>query len=250
MRHRLGNSGTDDTGAVDEDPGRPKTVLQKLFTRDLDLWLRRVNHYLVGPLFAGRWGKQTQVEPGDPPVHGESEESLGYEPSSWLILRLAFWGRRPGMDDVFIDIGSGKGRVVLQAARFRFRRVIGLERSERLTEIARANLDRNSRRLTCQHVELLTADIRDFEMPDDVSVVFCFNSVKGALFQVLLDRISSLADRRGRTILFIYYHPTEVEAMERSSQARLVKSIRPFPATHAYRLNLYEIAPFRTTPAG
>lgn len=59
-----------------------------------------------------------------------------YEPSGWLDLRRAM---RPGEvrgADVFLDLGSGKGRVVLAAARFRFRRVIGNELSEELSAVA------------------------------------------------------------------------------------------------------------------
>ena len=50
-----------------------------------------------------------------------------YEPSSWLPLR---WGLRrvhPGPDDVLVDFGCGKGRVICEAARRPFARVIGVE---------------------------------------------------------------------------------------------------------------------------
>ena len=43
-------------------------------------------------------------------------------------------------DDVFIDLGSGMGRMVLEAARYPFKRVIGVELVEQLHDLARANL--------------------------------------------------------------------------------------------------------------
>lgn len=41
---------------------------------------------------------------------------------------------------MFLDLGSGKGRMVLSAARFPFRRIIGVELSNDLTAIARRNV--------------------------------------------------------------------------------------------------------------
>src|SRR4051794_24937223 len=54
-------------------------------------------------------------------------ERVRYEPTSWIDLRRIF--RTCGVDqrDVFLDYGSGKGRVLLAAARQRFTRVIGVE---------------------------------------------------------------------------------------------------------------------------
>jgi len=59
-------------------------------------------------------------------------EREGYEGSGWLDLRRML---RPGEvkpGDVFLDLGSGKGRVLMLAARYPFARVIGVEVSETL----------------------------------------------------------------------------------------------------------------------
>ena len=61
-------------------------------------------------------------------------------------------------DDVFLDLGSGKGRVVLEAARRPFRRVIGVEISPELNAIAARNLEASRRRLRAQDVRFITAD--------------------------------------------------------------------------------------------
>ena len=42
--------------------------------------------------------------------------------------------------DVFLDLGAGKGRMLLAASRYPFRRVIGVELSDRLAAIARSNV--------------------------------------------------------------------------------------------------------------
>jgi hypothetical protein len=49
----------------------------------------------------------------------------------------------------FIDLGSGMGRVVLMAAELPFARVVGVEFSQKLHEIAKDNLARISALSTC-----------------------------------------------------------------------------------------------------
>jgi hypothetical protein len=96
---------------------------------------------------------------------------VSYTPSHWLNLPRVLPRGEVTPHDVFIDFGSGKGRVVYQAARrYPFRRVIGVEVSEQLNAMARANIERNRRHLRCQDVELVTCDVFDYKIPDDVTV--------------------------------------------------------------------------------
>ena len=69
-------------------------------------------------------------------------ERVYYSPANWGTLRRALPAHEVCADDVFVDLGSGKARMVLEAAaRFPFRKVIGVELTAELTEVARANLD-------------------------------------------------------------------------------------------------------------
>jgi tRNA1(Val) A37 N6-methylase TrmN6 len=61
--------------------------------------------------------------------------------------------------DVFVDFGSGKWRAIFWAARYPFRRVIGVELSAQLNALARRNINRNRHRLTCRDIHLVTADV-------------------------------------------------------------------------------------------
>lgn len=216
-----------------------QTVLRKLLTRDLDVWQGRVRNQVINRWFAAKWGRHTDSAEQD-------QYRFLYEPASWLILRIALRGLPPVRGDAFIDIGCGKGRVLLQAATYPFRRVIGLDRSEHMLEVAARALDRNRGRLVCHRVELINADIRDYEIPIDVGVVFTF-PWEGALGDVILDKVTALADARGAPVLFIYYLPREHDVVDQSGRARLIKSVPSFPITHAYPLNVYEISPVGAT---
>jgi predicted RNA methylase len=140
---------------------------------------------------------------GDVYAYGGSQPHL-YRGSSWLVLREMFANLEVAEDDVFIDIGSGMGRVLFMAARRPFRRVMGVELDEQLNEIARQNIERNRHRLQCQDVEIVTADVLDWEIPDDVTIAYIYRPFRTEVFEHILDRLLESIDRRPRQVRFIY----------------------------------------------
>src|SRR5947199_8350478 len=98
-----------------------------------------------------------------------------YIASNWRNLRVVFRGQRIAVDDVFLDLGSGMGRMVLEAARLPFRRVIGVELAEDLHRIAEANVASYRGRLKCRNIELVHSDVLDYDIPDDVTYVYMFS---------------------------------------------------------------------------
>jgi precorrin-6B methylase 2 len=112
---------------------------------------------------------------------------------------------------VFIDYGSGMGRVLYEAAaRYPFKRVIGLELSDELNEIARANLDRNSARLRCSNVEIVTGDALEYDPPSDVTVAWFYNPFTGATLEQALHK---LLDTASGPLRIIYGNPIEHEML-------------------------------------
>src|SRR5688572_3166400 len=79
----------------------------------------------------------------------EGHRRVDYEPSPWLALKRVLPKNEVGPDDVFIDFGCGKGRVVLQAAMYPFRKVIGVELSTELCDVARRNVEHSRSRFVC-----------------------------------------------------------------------------------------------------
>jgi hypothetical protein len=178
------------------------------------------------------------------PVHveqltGSAPDQNPYVVSGWWFLRRGLQGYRVAPGDVFVDFGSGKGRVVYQAARLPFARVVGIELHEELTQVARVNVERNRSRLRCQNVELITGDVTTVQVPDDMTVAYMFNPVRGELFRGLIANVIASLDRRPRALRLIYASPWEAEEMDRTSRFRLVKrssGLRPDrgPSLHIY----------------
>jgi hypothetical protein len=154
-----------------------------------------------------------------------------YKPVGWTTLRRILPRRDVEPQDVFIDFGSGLGRAVYQAALlYPFKRVIGVELSEQLNVIARRNLESNRDRLRCRCVELVTSDVLNYEIPDDVTVAFIYNSFQGQTFAAVIDGLVRSLDAHPRRLRLIYANPVEedrVVATGRFRQVRKLRGMRP-----------------------
>jgi SAM-dependent methyltransferase len=143
-----------------------------------------------------------------------------YQAADWRTLQRVLPKRDIGPGDVFVDLGSGMGRMVLRAAEYPFRRVIGVELSPELHAIAVANLrqagaDRDGR------IELVCADALTWEIPDDTSVFFLYNPFRDEVFAAAMERVFASYDRHPRRIRIVYRNPVEHERLIASGRVRV-----------------------------
>lgn len=108
----------------------------------------------------------------------------------------------------FIDIGSGKGRPLLMAAEYPFRRVIGVELLPELNAIAQENLHRfpNGRK-RCKQIEAVQGDATDFAFPAEPLVVFMFHPLPESGFRKLIANLQASIRRDPREVWLIYANP-------------------------------------------
>jgi SAM-dependent methyltransferase len=134
----------------------------------------------------------------------DAPDRVSYEPGGWLDVPRVLRAREVGPHDVFLDLGSGKGRILLTAAQYRFARVIGVELSANLSAVARRNLATCRLTARCAAIEVVTSDAMDYTIPDDVSVVYLFNPFRQAILQSVLTHLLESIDRRPRKLRLIY----------------------------------------------
>lgn len=117
---------------------------------------------------------------------------------------------------VFIDFGSGKGKILLLASRLGFRRVIGVEFSAKLCAFANQNVDVYRRKIPVgTEVEVVCTDAAQYPIPDDANVFFMFNPFGMAVMETVADNIKISLNRKQRSIWMIYNDPVYVEAVKR-----------------------------------
>jgi SAM-dependent methyltransferase len=174
----------------------------------------------------------------------ERRDYHDYEPSGWLSLRRALRGIEVGPAHTFLDIGCGKGRVLAQAARRPFGRVLGVELSPELAEAARNLLENERGRRRCGAVEIAVADVTTWQVPDDVTVAYVYNALGGAALEAMLDRIAESVSRAPRRLLLLYANPiheAQVSAHPRF-ELRERRGARRWSPTDPRRISLFEVA--------
>lgn len=173
----------------------------------------------AGLAFDRRCGTDTQsvVEVSQLDIPAEAAtHAVQYEASTLPKLRRAF--RHLDIDPrgyVFIDVGSGKGLVVMEAARRSFKMVVGIEISQRLHRTATDNLERLRalHRLTAP-VTLLNLDARVFEFAAERQVVYLYNPFDQVLLRQLLHRLVARLAEGAKDIVLIYVNPVHRRVLE------------------------------------
>jgi SAM-dependent methyltransferase len=128
----------------------------------------------------------------------------------------------------FIDIGSGKGRALLLASLFPFRRIIGVEISQRFTNIARKNIEVfRDEGMRCKRIEALCWDAADYSFPPDDLVIYLYNPFDADLMRKLVDKIGRSLQVKSRQIYVIYRTPNHRTAWDESGEWEVVKESGP-----------------------
>jgi hypothetical protein len=146
-------------------------------------------------------------------MHDIESENWIYS-STYEPTRVELFEQMIGASDIephrfsFIDYGSGKGRVLLLAARFPFRRVVGVEHSPKLHRIAERNLrsirfaDRRS-----GPVESICMDAVQFRIPEEPVVLYFFNPFNRTIMHSVRDNVVRSYQGNPRSIVVIYLRP-------------------------------------------
>jgi hypothetical protein len=142
-----------------------------------------------------------------------SRETLGYAhpeysyyaPTAYgnirRILRALQIREEPG--DVLVDFGSGKGRVLVMAAREPFARIVGVERSTELAAAARRNVERARPHAKCPQVDVVTADAPAYDVPDAATIVYFASPFSGRVLDAVLDNVRASLERAPRHLRIV-----------------------------------------------
>jgi SAM-dependent methyltransferase len=109
----------------------------------------------------------------------------------------------------FIDLGSGKGRALLLASRFPFRKVMGVEFVPELSAAANANIQRFSAPWkTCLEIEAIQGDATEFAYPPGPLVIYLYNPFLAPVLKRCLKHLARSLEREPREVYLIYANPS------------------------------------------
>jgi SAM-dependent methyltransferase len=130
--------------------------------------------------------------------------------------------------DVLIDYGSGKGRALILAARYPFKRIIGVEYSQVLNDIAARNIEVARAHLRCKNVGTVAADASKYDVPDDVTIAYFNNPFHRPLFEEVLARLHASLSANPRQLRLVVNVPPDCQlpaAVKESGWLTIVDAI-------------------------
>ncbi len=143
-------------------------------------------------------------------------------------------------DFTFLDLGSGKGRTLLMASDYPFRRIVGVELLPAFECIAQENLRKyRSNSQKCFALESICADASTFPLPDEPLVIYLFNPFpESGLRRVIANLEQAFRENprsHPRRPIYLLYHNPLLEPV-------LVASLclRKIGGTHQYSLFVCE----------
>src|SRR5262249_41876406 len=93
-------------------------------------------------------------------------------------------------DFIFIDLGSGKGRSLLMAAAYGFKRIIGVEFMPEWHRAAEENIRKfAAANPSAPPIESVCMDAVDFDFPAEPLVVYLFNPFPEPVFVTVMERL-------------------------------------------------------------
>lgn len=111
-------------------------------------------------------------------------------------------------DFTFIDLGGGKGRALLVASEFPFKKLVSVELSSELCEIARRNLETYRPALAdLARFEVVCADATTYPVPSGNLVVYMFNPFGMQTMLRVVKRLATPDVTGARTIYVVYVRP-------------------------------------------
>lgn len=163
------------------------------------------------------WVRVPELDTPSPNV----EYAVRYEPSGvsefGLLMRKL---RIEHREFTFVDYGSGKGRVLMLAAEYPFRRIIGVEFAESLHEISQENVATLG--ADAARIETVLIDATEYEPPDEPLVLYFFHPFGAPALKRVLARVQASLERVPRPAYVVLSGPPEfAEAVEEGGFERV-----------------------------
>ncbi|MGA8214719.1 MAG: class I SAM-dependent methyltransferase [Candidatus Sulfotelmatobacter sp.] len=111
-------------------------------------------------------------------------------------------------DFIFIDLGSGKGRTLLMASDYPFRRIVGVELLPALHQAAEENLGKyRSESQKCFALESICGDATEFPLPAEPMVLYLFNPFPESGLKRMMANLERSLQAHPRAVYVLYHNP-------------------------------------------
>ena len=175
------------------------------FNKKLTVWAKRPLHQkifsllnkIVDPVLALIEKMCGYNFCNDAPIHDPISKNHHYQKGSAVYLVKYIWEvEKKEKHNIFIDIGCGKGRLLLYAKLTKkFNKVIGIDVSNELIMTAKKNFEGTD-------VETYAEDATSWLLPNEKCLIYMFNPFNETILKKFLERNLNHFENHNSTIIY------------------------------------------------
>lgn len=124
----------------------------------------------------------------------------------------------------FVDMGSGKGRALLVASEFPFKKIVGIELSDQLHRTAEENVRRfKPASQQCAAFDLRCMDALDYAHGEEPLVLFLFDPFGREILQDVIANLAASLKANPREAYVVYVYPQYEDLLQNCTVLRKIK---------------------------
>jgi len=188
----------------------------------------RLNRYRMIVVFERLRGIDFTKQLDNEQTHVSKSDGVYFSSSAYFPeLRRVLNDLCITQEDSILDYGSGKGALLVLFRKYPFRKIAGVELSEKLQSIAQ----RNFRKLNINNLHLFHSDARTFTDIDQYNHFYFYNPFPWEVMEVVLQNIIASIRKAPRSVKLIYCNPS---CHDQILNAGAFREIRRYPGQVAW----------------
>jgi predicted RNA methylase len=140
------------------------------------------------------------------------------------------------LNGTFVDVGSGKGKLIIYAKEYGFNTTIGIEFAKELYDITVKNINA----LNVKGVTVIHQDVVDYILLPNTRVIYFLNPFQAVVFEKLLPKFIQQMQSFNHPIYLVYRVPIYAEVFKKYKELKPIK-------TENFQEDISEIYLFRPT---
>jgi hypothetical protein len=141
-------------------------------------------------------------------TNGERKKASRYEAVSFYMLEklLSAFQKITGLKSI-VDLGSGKGRVLMVAPHFGFTDITGIDFAKELCLQANMNMRQKEKEFPNIRWRVINENVENYDIGGNDSVFFMFNPFTETVLKNFLEKVDHSCHEFPRSIYFLYASP-------------------------------------------
>jgi len=147
-------------------------------------------------------------------TNGDTSKASRYEAVNFFLLeKLLENFRKLSSVTSIVDLGCGKGRVLVVAAYYGFTNIKGIDFAVELCQEATKNMEKVKSKFPLIHWKIINSSIEEYDILPDDTVFFMFNPFTEEIIRIFLNKLERSCQQFPRTTYFLYASPLYKELL-------------------------------------